>query len=172
MMILHHASQTYNAIDLPIDLSNFPPPQMAEQMLAMMTLEVIVTPSDQRQKIGDWQARRYDMKMTSQMMTVDSTVWATSEVDLDMDAYRRMIAEIIKLQPGAANLAKEMDKIDGLVVSQESSMSMAMLGDSKIGSTEKVTSVEETVPPAGTYDAPEGYALEPFDYMAMMQEQQ
>ena len=89
-----------------------------------------------------------------------------------MDAYRRMIAEIIKLQPGAANLAKEMDKIDGLVVSQESSMSMAMLGDSTIGSTEKVTSVEEDVPPAGTYDAPEGYALEPFDYMAMMQEQQ
>ena len=172
MMILHHASQSYNAIELPIDLNNFLPPQMAEQMLAMMTLEVTVTPSDERQKIGNWQARRYDMKMTSQMMTVESTVWATSEVEIDLEAYRRMIAEIIKLQPGASNLAKEMDKIEGFVISQESAMTMAMLGDSKIGSTEKVTSIEENDPPVGNYDAPEGYALKPFDYMAMMQEQQ
>jgi hypothetical protein len=172
MMILHHASQTYNAIELPIDLNNFLPPQMAEQMLGMMTLEVTVTPSDESQKIGNWQARRYGMKMTSQMMTVESTVWATSEVEIDLEAYRRMIAEIINLQPGASNLAKEMDKIDGFVISQESAMTMAMLGDSKIGSTEKVTSIEENDPPSGNYDVPEGYELKPFDYMAMMQEQQ
>ena len=172
LIIINHADQTFNAIDLPLDISKFLPPQMADQMLAMMTLDVTVTPTDERQKIGDWQARRYDMKMTSQMMTIDATLWATTAIDLDQETYRRMVAEILRLQPGAANMAEEMAKIEGLVVAQESMMSMTMVGDTKVSSSEKVTSVEEKDPPPGNYDPPEGYTEKPFDFMKMMQQQQ
>ena len=172
LIIVNHADQTYNVIDLPLDISKFLPPQMAEQMLTMMTLDVTVTPTDERQKIGDWQARRYDMKMTSQMMTVDATLWATTAVDLDQESYRRMVAEILRLQPGADNMAEEMAKIEGLVVAQESIMSMTTVGDTTVASSEKVTSVEKVDPPAGNYDPPEGYTEKPFDFMKMMQRQQ
>jgi len=172
LIVVNHADQTYNVIDLPLDISKFLPPQMADQMLAMMTLDVTVTPTDELQTIGDWQARRYDMKMTSQMMTVDATLWATTAVDLDRDSYRRMVAEILRLQPGADNMAEEMAKIEGLVVAQESIMNMTMVGDTTVASSEKVTSVEKVDPPAGNYDPPEGYTEKPFDFMKMMQREQ
>jgi hypothetical protein len=172
MIIVNHTDQTYSVVDLPLDVSSYLPPQMAEQMMAMMKLDVTVTPTDEHKKIGEWNARRYDMTMSSQMISMEATMWATTDVKLDWETYRKMFAEILSLQPGADAMGKEMEKVDGLVVAQDSTMSMAMAGNTTIASTEKVTSAEKTDPPAGTYDPPAGYTEKPFDFMNLMQQKQ
>ena len=45
------------------------------------------------------------------------------------------------------------------------------MGETTVGSTDEVVSIEELEAPAGTYEAPADYAREDFDYMAMMQSQ-
>ncbi len=172
MTIISHEEQTYSVVDLPFDVSSFLPPQMAEQMMAMMKLDVTITPTDEHKKIGDWNARRYDMKMTSQMMTVEASMWATADVKIDMETFRKMFATLLSLQPGAEAMGREMAKVDGLIIAQDSKVSMAMAGNTTIASTEKVTSVEKVDPPAGTYDPPQGYTEKPFDFMNLMQQKQ
>lgn len=172
MIIVNHTDQTYSVVDLPLNVSSYLPPQMAEQMMAMMKLDVTVTPTDEHKKIGDWNARRYNMTMSSQMMSMEATMWATTDVKLDTQTYRKMFADILSLQPGADAMGEEMAKVDGLVVVQNSTMTMAMAGNTTIASTEKVTSVEKGDPPAGTYDPPEGYTEKPFDFMNLMQQKQ
>ena len=66
LYVIDHDTKSYHVLDLPIDLSKLIPPEM-QPMLAMMQFDVTVTPSDEQKKVGEWDARRYDMTMTSQM---------------------------------------------------------------------------------------------------------
>lgn len=169
MFIVNHDEKSYYEIDLPIDLASMMPPGMAEQMMQMMTFDVTVTPADETKQVGEWTAKRYDMQMKSAMLTMDAVLWASTETPVDVDAYRSLYGEVVSLQPGTADMLAEMRKVDGFVVAQESTMSMTMMGDTKVGSTETTESITEAEPPAGTYAPPEGYTASEFDYMKMMQ---
>jgi hypothetical protein len=171
LYVVNHADKTYNALDLPIDIGAFMPQGMAEQMKAMMTFDITVTPSDETKKVGEWTARRYDVEMKSQMVNMTMTMWATTDVSFNQDAYHRMFEHLNSLNPGFADLAKEMRKVDGLVIEQQSTSTMPMMGNTSITRTEKTVSIEKLDPPAGTYDIPEGYTEKPFDFMARMQRQ-
>ncbi len=63
----------------------------------------------------------------------------------------------------------EMQKIDGYVVAQDAKMSMKFMGETTVGSTDEVVSIEEVDAPAGTFAPPADYAREEFDFMASMQ---
>jgi len=172
MFFLDHSNKTSSAVDLPFDLKQYLPPQMGEQMLQMMKFEVTVTPRDETRTIGDWQTRRYDITMKSAMMTVESTYWVSSDIEIDFTLYHELYQQILAAQPGLAKLGEELKKIDGYPVVQEGVMKMSMMGDTTIGMSTTTTSIEEISPPDGLYDPPSDYADEPFDFAKRMQQSQ
>jgi len=165
LYVVDHTTKTYHVLDLPIDLSTLVPPEM-QPMLAMMQFEVTVTPTDEHKQVGEWNARRYDISMTSQMFSMKSTMWATKVAGYDPEAFNSMYVHLNSLQPGMADAVKEMGKIDGLVVEQQGLMTM--MGN-EVGTSEKTISIENIDAPAGTYDPPADYTEKPFDFMARMQ---
>ena len=169
LFVINHNDKTYNVLDLPVKLEDFMPPGMAEQMKLMMTFEVTVTPSDESKAVGDWTAKRFDMKMTSKMMVMEAVMWAVEHPDLDTEAFYAMYEHMASMQPGMAAAATEMRKVNGLVVEQQAVMTMPMMGDVSIKTSEKTTSIETLDPPPGTYDPPAEYTEKEFDFMASMQ---
>jgi hypothetical protein len=165
LYVVDHTTKTYHVLDLPIDLSTLVPPEM-QPMLAMMQFEVTVTPTDEHKQVGEWDARRYDISMTSQMFSMKSTMWATKVAGYDPEAFNSMYVHLNSLQPGMADAVKEMGKIDGLVVEQQGLITM--MGN-EVGTSEKTISIDNMDAPAGTYDPPAGYTEKPFDFMARMQ---
>lgn len=169
MIVINHSQKTYSVIDLPIDLEKFMPPGMAEQMKAMMTFEATVTPTDEYKTIGEWKARRYDIEMKSQMMTMTATWWATTDVSLDQEAFGRMYEQVVSMQPGMADVTDEMQKIKGLVIEQDTMITMTMMGDNSFKTSEKTVAVEELDPPPGTYEPSVDYTEKEFNFMETMQ---
>ena len=165
LYVVDHTTKTYHVLDLPVDLSTLVPPEM-QPMLAMMQFEVTVTPTDEHKQVGEWNARRYDISMTSQMFSMKSTMWATKVAGYDPEAFNSMYVHLNSLQPGMADAVKEMGKIGGLVVEQQGLMTM--MGN-EVGTSEKTISIENIDAPAGTYDPPADYTEKPFDFMARMQ---
>jgi len=165
LYVIDHTTKTYHVLDLPVDLSTLVPPEM-QPMLAMMQFQVTVTPTDEHKQVGEWEARRYDMAMTSQMFSMKSTMWVTKVAGYDPEAFNSMYVHLNSLQPGMADAVKEMIKIDGLVVEQLGVMTMM---GSEVGTSEKTISIENIDAPAGTYDPPAGYTEKPFDFMERMQ---
>lgn len=171
MIIVSHDTKSYNEIDLPIDLASMLPPGMGEQMMAMMKFDVTVTPSAETKKVGPWTANRYDLKMTSSMMNMESVLWASTETPVDYGNYHELYSSVMSLQPGMDSMMAEMKKIDGYVVDQKATVTMKMMGETTIASSDTVISIEEMDAPAGTFEAPVGYERKEFDYMEMMQKQ-
>ncbi len=169
LFIINHDDKTYNTLDLPVTLEDFMPPGMAEQMKMMMTFEVTVTPSQETKTIGEWTAKRVDMTMSSKMMNMETVMWTIQHPDLDLDAFYAMYEHMASMQPGMAEAAREMRKVSGLVVEQQAVMTMPMMGDVTVKTSEKTTSIESISAPDGTYDPPSGYAAKEFDFMASMQ---
>lgn len=172
MFLLDHAAKTASAIDLPIDLDKMLPPAMREQMMQMMQFAVTVSPKDETKQIGEWQTTGYDVTMTSQMMSIRSNLWATSDLDVDFDAYYDLYSQILSLQPGMKEMADELRKIKGLVIEQDGVVSMPMMGDTSFKTSQTTVSIDTVDPPSGHYDVPADYTNEPFDYMSFMQKQQ
>lgn len=169
MFIVNNDDKTYTEVDLPVDLAALMPPGMAEQMMEMLKFDVTVTPSDETRKVGEWNAKRYDLKMTSAMMSLDSVIWASKDTPIDHADYFDLFSTVMSLQPGMESMLDQMRQIDGYVVTQEGSMSMQFMGDTTIGSSDVVKTIEELDAPEGTYAPPAGYTKEEFDYMSMMQ---
>ena len=169
LIIVDHTKKSYSTLDLPIDLESMMPEGMADQMKAMMTFEVTVTATGESKDVGEWKAKQYEMKMTSKMMTMEATLWASPHPSFDQEAYFNMAWHIASLQPGMADVAKEMHKIKGLVVEQDGVMTMTMMGDISVKTSEKTSTIEELGPPAGIYDAPADYTETPFNFMEQIQ---
>jgi hypothetical protein len=167
--IVNHADRTVSSVELPIDLAALLPDGVAEQMLAVLDPEVVITPTDETTMVGPWKARRYDVVMTSQMATVKNTMWATTEVAVDRDAYFDLFTQIVSLQPGMADVLAQLKSIEGFVVKEESVTSMPMAGDAEMRTVDTTVSVEELEPPVGTYDPPADYEVKAFDLLAAMQ---
>ena len=172
MFVIDHAAKTVSTLDLPIDLKALMPPGMAEQMLKMMAFQVEVTPRDETRTVGSWEAHRYDVVMSSPMMTVKATYWASPDVDLDMDQFYKLYQKVMSLQPGMAEVAEKLRSIDGFVVAQEAVATMPMMGDVTMKTTQNVVSVDQQDAPAGTYEPLAGYADKPFNFTEMMQKRQ
>jgi len=165
LYVINHTDQSYHVLDLPVDLSALVPPEM-QPMLAMMQFDVTVTPTEEHKQVGEWNARRYDMAMTSQMFSMNSTMWVTKVAGYDPQAFNSMYVHLNSLQPGMADAVKEMSKIEGLVVEQQGAMTMM---GTEVATSEKTISIDNIDAPAGTYDPPAGYTEKPFDFMERMQ---
>lgn len=159
---IDHTDETYSVLELPVDLEQLLPPQM-KPMLEMMQFEVTVTPVEEQRQIGPWKARRFDVEMTTQVMSMKITQWAADVAGYDPATFSDMYVHLNSLQPGMASAVQELRKVDGYVVAQESVVTM--MGND-ITSTEQVESIEELAPPPGIYAPPQGYSETPYDFMA------
>jgi hypothetical protein len=170
MYVVNHDNESYMEIDLPIDMAKLMGDnKQMQQMMQMMQMDATVTETGDTKKVGPYDCRKYEMKLSSQMMDMEQELWLTKDVDFDVAAYQAMASQMMKLQPGFAEMAKEMEKLDGVAVLTESRMKMM---GSEMTMSEKLVNVEEKAAPAGTYMPPAGYTAKPFDMMTMMQQGQ
>jgi hypothetical protein len=166
LYLINRAEKSYSVLDLPVDLMSLLPEQAKAQMgpmLEKMKLQATVEPSDERKEINGWNARRYDVHLSNELgMQVDSTVWMTQDVDVDLDSFRAMTRAIASLQPGGAEATEELLKLDGVPVLMENKI-QAMGGSTS--SKEELVSAETGTPPPGTYEVPDGFTEKEFNPM-------
>jgi len=166
LYIVDHAAKTYSEVGLPVDLQKYAPAGTEAAMKQMgdaMRLDAKVTPASETRKIGDWNARRVDVAITSAMgMKIATTMW----VSKDLEIYRslnRMSATLASLQHGAAAWARQLEEIEGFPVLQESSISVV---GTQFKTREELVAVAAQDAPAGIYEPPAGYTRQPFNPMA------
>jgi len=154
LVIVNHGERSYSVLELPADFKKLLPAGM-EKQAEMWKLEAKVTPGEERRKIGDWNARRYTIEMTNPMgLAVRAEMWTTTELAIDFEAYHRLARQMLALQPGTAELAAEMAKVEGFPVLQETTLD---IGGGQVTTREELVSVEEKEPPADAYGVPAGY---------------
>ena len=168
LYVLDHEDKTYSEVPLPIDLRKMMPPgseAMADQIANGMKLTVQVTPRNETRKVNLWNAQRYDVAIQSAMgMKIASTLWVSKEVE-GFPPLNKLAATLATLQPGAGAWAKELEKIDGYPVLQESTVDA--LG-AKFGTREELLAVETKAAPAGAFEPPAGYKAQPYNPIAGM----
>ena len=170
MYIVDPAKTEYRVLDLPVDVAKLMPPGMAGQMMKTMAMTAKVTPTDETKTIGEWKVRRWNVTLDSKVIRLTQSVWTTKDVPVDASAYRNMFDELLSLQPGMADAVKELAKIDGFPILQETVSTMAMANE-EMHSREQVVSIEKLAAPAGAYEPPPHAQELPFDFMEMMQQQ-
>ncbi len=154
LLIVNHGERSYTVLELPVDFKKLIPPGM-EAEVEKWKLEAKVTPGEERRKIGDWNTRRYTIEVTNPMaLAVRTEMWTTTELEIDLEAYHRFARQMLALQPGTAELASEMAKVEGFPVLQETTVD---IGGGTVTTREELVSVEEKAPPADAYGVPEGY---------------
>jgi len=170
LYVVDHEQKTYSVISLPVDFLALMPAEMRAQMegfLQQMTMNATVTPTEETKEINGWNARRYDVSMANGMgMKIDSTVWATKEIDADLEAFKGLYAAMGSLQPGGQGAVDEMMKIEGVPVLTETTVSGM---GSSFSSNDQLVSASQAEPPAGTYEVPEGYTENEFNPMGQGQ---
>lgn len=168
LYILDHEDKTYSELPLPIDLRKLMPAgseAMADQIAAGMKVTVQVTPKTETRQVGQWSAKRYDVAIQSAMgMKIATTLWVSKDVE-GFQGFNRLSATLASLQPGSEAWVKELEKIDGFPVLQESRVDA--LG-AKFGTREELVAVEAKAAPAGTFDLPAGYTARPYNPIAGM----
>lgn len=168
LYMVDHEDKTYSEVTLPIDLRKMMPKgseAMADQIAAGMKVSVQVAPSDETKKVGQWNAKRYDVTVQSAMgMKIATTMWVSKEIE-GFAGFNKMAGTMASLQPGSGEWVKQLEKIDGFPVLTESRVDA--LG-AQFGTREELVSVETKPAPAGTYDPPAGYKAQPYNPIAGM----
>ncbi|MFH2055489.1 MAG: DUF4412 domain-containing protein [bacterium] len=126
-----------------------------EMMKNMMgSMKFTVTPTEETQKIGDYNCKRFDVAMEMMMMKMNSQVWASTDIQCDMDVYFRLSNAMMAMFPGFEAALTEWKKIEGFPVLQIATLDM--MGQ-PVETRSELVSVEEAAAPAGTYDLPADY---------------
>jgi hypothetical protein len=163
--------KAFTTLDLPIDFAKLLPPEMqamAAPMLAAMTPQVKVTPTDETQVINGWKAKKTQVQITQSggmgSMTIDMTMWLTKDVKIDLQRYRDLVKNFASLMPGTSYM-KSLAELDGISVRTES---VAHVMGQELKSSEETVSISEKAAPAGTYDPPAGFTEQKFNPLGAM----
>ncbi len=149
------SEKTYVETPLPLDLTKILPPEMAQMMAGMMKMTVSVTPNGQTKTIGQWKCSGYDVAMQMMMMPMKISVWASTDVPIDMEKYAKMQSNILKVQFRLDDAAvKEMMKIKGYWIATE--MTAEMMG-AKMRITLEVVEITKKTPDPSVYSVPPGF---------------
>ena len=134
--------------------------QQMQAMMAMMKLDAKVTPTEETKEIRGWNCKKYLVDLNMGMAKVKQEVWTTTDVKLDYSMYDKVMASGMMQMPGFQDALKEMEKMDGLQVQVEGTVSA--MGQ-EFGTKTEVLVVETKDAPAGTYDVPKDYKKEAFE---------
>jgi hypothetical protein len=149
------SEKTYVETPLPLDLTKILPPEMAQMMAGMMKMTVSVTPNGQTKTIGQWKCSGYDVAMQMMMMPMKISVWASTDVPIDMEKYAKMQSNILKVQLRLDDAAvKEMMKIKGYWIATETTAEMM---GAKMRITLDVVEITKKTPDPSVYSVPAGF---------------
>ncbi len=165
--MLNHREKTYMVI--PMDMSKIMSSTLPEadkdelkqfqaMMQNMMKMEITITPTNEKKKIGKWDCKKYLQEMKTFMGPVTTEIWATDQIRVNYDVYTKFSAAMFASMPGmqgmAESITKEMQKVKGVAVSTKTTSTM--MGQTFSSSTE-LLEAKEGKAPAGIFDLPSGY---------------
>lgn len=153
MYMINHQNKSYVEMDLPLDISQYFPPQFS-QMMSNITVKV--NPTGESEKIRDWKCTGYDVEMNIMMMTTKQKIWASTDVPFDWKMYsEKMLPKLIQsTMMLGEDSAEEFMKIKGFQIKTESTMNMM---GTDVKSTSEVVEITKKNAPAGTFDPPSDY---------------
>ena len=131
--------------------------EMMKKFSGMMKPTGSVTETGESQNIKGWNCKKYDMKMNIMGMETTGEIWATEDIKMDYDLYRSLsnsLTGMMGQMTGMEDWMKEMKKVKGVIVQQESTTSMM---GSEMKSSIELLEASNKPAPAGTYAVPEGY---------------
>jgi hypothetical protein len=163
LYLIDHDDKTYSALDLPVDLQRLATeaerPLLA-QLTAATKVQVAVSGTAENRQIGRFAARRFDVAVTGPGGKIfDSTLWVSRDVP-GYEPANRAAASLAALQPGSTDWARELERLPGFPVLQETVLEMT---GAKVRSREELVSVETQNAPAGSYEPPAGYKERRYD---------
>ena len=164
MYWINHKGKNYVEMDLPLDLTKYFPPQMAQMMSG---LTVTVNPTGETKTIGKWKCDGYDVSINIMMMDMKQKIWSSTDVPFDWQAYNdKMLPNFMQAMTNMGGEAfEEFKKIKGFQIRTD--MTMSVMGNDMKNWTE-VEEITKKSAPAGTYDPPAGYTKkDKIDMMGM-----
>lgn len=171
--ILNHAEKSYREIALGEDNNIFSAvtasssqsggdtasvQEMMKNFSGMLKPSGSVTETGESQKIKSWNCKKYDMEMNMMGMTTTAEIWATEDIKMDYELYRNLSNSLVGMIGQMTEMEdwmEEMKKIKGIIVQQETTMSMPL--GSEMKSSIELLEASNKPAPAGTYTVPEGY---------------
>ncbi len=167
MITIDHKKKKY--MEIPLDFSKSASSEESNTtnlpsfMKNMMKMEVKVQPTSEEKQIGQWHCRKYLQTLKMSMGTTDSEIWASKDIHVNMDVYRKFSAALMASQPGLykmlQDMMKESEKIEGIAVLQKSSGKVMGI---QTKSTTELIEVKEVDAPADLFVVPAGYKKEKF----------
>jgi len=153
ILMINHKDKSYVPMSLPLELDKYFPSQMMQMMGGV---KVTVNPTGETLKIGDWKCQGYDMSMNMMMFTMNTKIWASTDVPFDWKKFQEgMFMEFSKVTMRLGeDSVKEFQKIKGFQI--KSMMTINMMGQDMV-TTQEVVEISKMSAPAGTYSAPAGY---------------
>jgi len=153
--IIFHDKKAYIEFSLPLDVSKYLPDEAGPMMQMMGDISVTVTPTNEKQKINEWNCDGYDVSMNMMMMNLKMKVWASPDVGIDWQKFaEKMLQMANPMMPLGEESIQEFMKIKGFQVKTE--VTMSMMG-SDIKAFQEVVEITEKSAPSGTYSVPSGY---------------
>ena len=140
------------------DMSKEDSEEFKKFMDTMMKINVSVTKTNEKKKIGRWNCTKYIQVMNTGMGEFKSVIWATEDIDIDRELYAKYISAIKGTMPGMnenmKEIIKETKKIKGMEVYSE--QTTEMMGQTMRSSTE-LLEYKKGRAPASAFDMPINY---------------
>lgn len=169
LVLVDHQSRSYSRLALPADVAAMIPPEMRElagQMMQMLRMDAEIAATEERRRVGRWDARRYTVELTNPMgVAVTMDLWLSEEVDLPVARLEALAQALAEVQPGGAGWVAELNALPGFPVLQETRLAV---GGEEVTTREELVSIEEKPAPAAAYAPPEGYRETPFNPLPPM----
>lgn len=170
MYFVDHESKTY--MEMPIEalgdikkMAGLEDDEEAAQaaemmqglMAGMMTMEIKVTPTDEKKKIKDWSAKKYIVEVKMPMGSTKSEVWASEDIKIDYDMFYTLSNAFMAQMPGFQKAMEEMKKVKGVTVL---SVGEAQVMGTSVKTTTTLLEHSSKSAPAGIFDIPKDYKKE------------
>jgi hypothetical protein len=164
IVLLDHSARTSAARDLPLDPASLRPADTVATMPGPQ-VRVVVTPAQETRVITGWKVRRYDLLVNSADVQQRHILWVTTDLELDLEAYRDLNQELMKLIPNWARVSDELRGIEGFPVRVEG---MMRFGTVEVDTSEELVAIADEEAPEGLYDPPSDYRSLPLEAKALL----
>ena len=148
---IDYTKKTYSEVDMPIDLEKALGPQAKQMTQMMQQTSATFTDTGEKQKIKNWNCRKYlieiNISMMGTSMPLTMEIWASEDLGIDMDMYKKFYKETLSLNPMTKDIAEDFQKMKGFPVVTK--VSMSMMG-AEMKYQEEVIAVEKKTAPKGT----------------------
>jgi hypothetical protein len=166
MTVLDHQQKTY--FEIPLGQNMMPgmmegneegAAEMQQMMSQMMKMDVHVEPTGEVKTIHNWPCKKYIMKISMAMGTIENEIWASESVPVDPELVLQYSSAMFRMMPGMqesfTKLQEEMKKIKG---AQVLAVSTNQIMGQTIKSTTELLEIKEAKAPADLLTIPSGYS--------------